>query len=56
MGSPPQPTTAQYAQLEGSGRLEMMGKPETVHLVNGAGVVKFNLPRRGVSLLVFDLN
>lgn len=54
MGSPQEPTPEQYAKLEAAGRLAALGPPETVRVANGAVLVKFNLPRQGVSLLVLD--
>jgi xylan 1,4-beta-xylosidase len=54
MGSPQDPTPEQYAKLEAAGRLAALGRPETVRVENGAVLVKFNLPRQGVSLLMLD--
>jgi xylan 1,4-beta-xylosidase len=54
MGSPQAPTPEQYAKLEAAGTLAALGRPETVRVENGAVLVKFNLPRQGVSLLVLD--
>ena len=54
MGSPQDPTPEQYAKLEAAGRLAALGRPETVRVENGAVLVKFNLPRQAVSLLVLD--
>jgi xylan 1,4-beta-xylosidase len=52
MGSPKEPTEAQYAQLEKAGQLESYGDPQTLTASNGAADLKFRLPRQGVSLLV----
>lgn len=51
MGSPQQPTPAQYAQLEAAGQLQMLGSPEWRVPVKGALDVAFPLPRQGVSLI-----
>jgi len=51
MGSPQQPTAAQYAQLEKAGQLAALGEAQTVRVNGGASTVKFKLPRQGVSLL-----
>jgi xylan 1,4-beta-xylosidase len=55
MGSPRQPTAAQYAQLEKSGQLTRIGRPERVPIQLGTATVRLGLPRQAVSLLVFDL-
>ena len=54
MGSPPHPTREQYAQLERAGALAELGGPEPVPVKEGRGVVRFSLPRQGVSLLVLE--
>jgi len=54
MGSPAQPTTAQYKQLERAGQLASLGAMETVSLKDGSARMRFNLPRQGVSLLVLE--
>jgi xylan 1,4-beta-xylosidase len=51
MGSPPQPTVAQYAQLEKAGILQPLGPPERLRVRNGEIHLTFALPRQGVSLL-----
>ncbi|HEX4946848.1 MAG TPA: beta-xylosidase [Blastocatellia bacterium] len=51
LGSPQQPTPAQYQQLERAGRLQMLGSPQRQQIVQGRMTVKFMLPRQGVSLL-----
>ena len=53
LGSPPQPTAEQYAQLERAGRLATFEPKKTVQAENGRLSVAFKLPRQGVSLLVF---
>jgi xylan 1,4-beta-xylosidase len=52
MGSPQNPTTEQYAQLEKAGRLAALDSPIIVHY-NGRVIFTFALPRQAVSLLVF---
>ena len=56
LGSPAQPSDAQYAQLKAAGELGVLGEPATpVELAHGAATVVFELPRSAVSLLVLDL-
>jgi len=54
MGSPLTPTVKQYAELEKAGQLAELGRPETIRFRNGRMVLKFNLPREAVSLLVIE--
>jgi xylan 1,4-beta-xylosidase len=54
MGSPPQPSAEQYAQLESAGRLAMLKPEETMNIKDGAVSIRFELPRQGVSLLVIE--
>ena len=56
IGSPPQPSPEQYAQLEKAGQLTSLGGPQTVRFENGGTTVRFKLPRQAVSLLVFERN
>ena len=51
VGSPQQPTSEQYAQLERAGHLAAMGAAEIVRVEAGKATVRFKLPRQGVSLL-----
>jgi xylan 1,4-beta-xylosidase len=51
MGSPQQPTPAQYAELEKSGQLKTIAAPATVQVRAGRVTVPFSLPRQGVSLV-----
>ena len=51
MGSPQQPTPAQYAQLEAAGQLQLLGSPEWRTPAKGALDLDFALPRQGVSLI-----
>jgi xylan 1,4-beta-xylosidase len=53
MGSPKEPTPRQFADLERAGQLETMGDPQTVAISSGAAKVQINMPRQGVSLMVF---
>ena len=55
MGSPAQPSAAQYAVLEKAGKLAALGAAREVAVENGRSVVRLNLPRQAVTLLVFDL-
>jgi xylan 1,4-beta-xylosidase len=51
VGSPQQPASEQYAQLERACQLAAMGAAETVRVEAGKATVRFKLPRQGVSLL-----
>ena len=55
MGSPQQPTTAEYARLEKSGKLAQLQAPVSVRVKDSAALLRFTLPRQGVSLLIVDL-
>lgn len=52
MGSPQNPTTAQIAQLEKAGGLQLLESPQKLRTRNNTLQVNFNLPRQGVSLIV----
>jgi xylan 1,4-beta-xylosidase len=54
MGSPAQPTAAQYGQLEKAGRLAAIGAPTTIDVAGGRASIDFTLPRQGVSLFVVE--
>ena len=51
LGSPQQPTPAQYKQLERAGQLQLLSAPQQQQATNGRVALKFSLPRQGVSLL-----
>ncbi|HEY5772727.1 MAG TPA: beta-xylosidase [Chitinophagaceae bacterium] len=51
MGSPQNPSTAQIAELEKAGQLQMLGSPQWVNIKNGISTIQFDLPRQGVSLI-----
>jgi xylan 1,4-beta-xylosidase len=51
IGSPQPPNSAQQAELEKAGRLEMLGAPTRVRPRNGGVALTFTLPRQGVSLV-----
>jgi xylan 1,4-beta-xylosidase len=53
MGSPQNPGADQYATLEKAGQLTAMSAPEKVVQANEL-ILKFELPRQAVSLLVLD--
>jgi xylan 1,4-beta-xylosidase len=50
MGSPQNPSAEQYARLERAGRLELLNSPERLQTSNGRIILRFKLPRQGVSL------
>jgi xylan 1,4-beta-xylosidase len=51
MGSPQSPTRAQYAQLEKVGQLQTLAPVSRITVTGGKAMVKFSLPRQGVSLV-----
>lgn len=53
MGSPQPPTPTQLAELKRAGELT---EAQRLNLVaeSGAGLIQFNLPRQGVTLLIFE--
>ncbi len=53
MGSPPQPTAEQTAQLEKAGQLAALGAAENIHVESAKTAVRLKLPRQAVSLLMF---
>jgi xylan 1,4-beta-xylosidase len=54
MGSPPNPSSKQYAELEKAGQLEMIADPDIITTKDGEAVIDFQLPGQGVSLLRFS--
>ncbi len=54
MGSPVAPNEKQHAQLEAASRLSTVADPSEADVVAGKATVRFELPRQGVSLLVFN--
>jgi xylan 1,4-beta-xylosidase len=54
MDSPQKPTPEQYKQLEAAGHLAALGAAQTIHVDRGEAALPFELPRRGVSLLVIE--
>jgi xylan 1,4-beta-xylosidase len=54
MGSPLPLSAEQFQQLENAGQLARLGPPEQMAVKAGRAAVKFNLPRQGVSLLLFN--
>ncbi|MBI2946639.1 MAG: beta-xylosidase [Verrucomicrobia bacterium] len=51
MGSPPQPSRDQYAQLEKAGQLAALNTADPIRVENGKATVLIKLPRQAVSLL-----
>ncbi|HEX5483927.1 MAG TPA: beta-xylosidase, partial [Terriglobia bacterium] len=51
MGSPQQPSPAEYAKVKAAGQLHLLGSPQWLRSENGAVKLKFALPRQGVSLV-----
>jgi len=51
MGSPQNPSPAQYRQLENAGQLQLLNSPVWIPIERGSAHLQFALPRQGVSLL-----
>jgi xylan 1,4-beta-xylosidase len=51
MGSPQNPSAAQYQQLEYAGQLQLLSSPAWTPIERGSAHLRFVLPRQGVSLL-----
>jgi xylan 1,4-beta-xylosidase len=51
MGSPQQPTTDQYAQLQSAGQLQLIGSPQWITLDKGQAQILIDLPAQGIALL-----
>jgi xylan 1,4-beta-xylosidase len=51
MGKPQQVTSEQFKELEATGQLQLYTSPEWKNVNDGTVVLKFNLPRQGVSLI-----
>ncbi len=54
MGAPQKPTPQQSAQLERAGQLAAMDATEVVRVKDAAATWRLTLPRRAVSLLIFE--
>jgi xylan 1,4-beta-xylosidase len=54
MGSPQQPSAAQYAELKRRDGLQLLGSPQWLELVRGQATLSSELPRQSVSLLRFE--
>jgi len=54
MGSPQAPTERQLRQLERAGQLQLIGSPEWRSATDSQLVMRFRLPRQGVSLLTLS--
>jgi xylan 1,4-beta-xylosidase len=51
MGSPQQPTTEQYAQLQAVDGLQLLTSPEWLDIVDGKLELQTELPRQSISLV-----
>ena len=51
MGSPQNPTSEQVKELEKSGQLEMLTKPEDIKIIGNQFTIEMQLPRQAVSLI-----
>jgi xylan 1,4-beta-xylosidase len=53
MGSPQQPSAAQYAELKRADGLQLLSSPQWLEVVHGQATLSTELPRQSVSLLRF---
>jgi xylan 1,4-beta-xylosidase len=51
MGSPQQPTSRQYTELQAAGQLQLLTSPRWLVVTNGQVEVATEMPREGISLL-----
>jgi xylan 1,4-beta-xylosidase len=51
IGSPQQPTTEQYAELQAAGQLQLLTSPEWMDVRDGSVAVTTEIPRQAISLL-----
>jgi xylan 1,4-beta-xylosidase len=51
LGSPQQPTTAQYSEMENAGQLQLLEAPRRIEVRNGIADLQFSLPAQALSLL-----
>ncbi|GGG63110.1 GH39 family glycosyl hydrolase [Edaphobacter dinghuensis] len=51
MGSPQEPTQAQYARLKEAGQLELLSSPKWLNVADGKVTIATELPRQATSLL-----
>jgi xylan 1,4-beta-xylosidase len=51
MGSPQNPSDAQYRELERAGQVQLLQSPAWIREDSGAAKLQFSLPRQGLSLL-----
>jgi xylan 1,4-beta-xylosidase len=54
MGSPKEPDSKQYAQLESASQLSKLNVSEQIEIMKGVGKLAFELPRQGVLLIVVE--
>jgi xylan 1,4-beta-xylosidase len=54
IGSPEAPTAEQYALLEKAGQLDALTDQEPIRITSGGAIIRFDLPRQAVSLVVLD--
>jgi xylan 1,4-beta-xylosidase len=54
MGSPAEPTRAQYAQLESASELATLPGPSSIDVMDGGSTIAVTLPRQAVSLLILE--
>ena len=55
IGAPIAPNDKQYAALEKAGKLAQLAATEKISIAAGTATLRFNLPRKGISLLVLEV-
>ena len=54
LGAPIAPSEKQYEQMRQAGQLALIGTPESVRFDQGKAIIKIQMPRQAVSLLVIE--
>ena len=54
MGSPQNPSPAQYAELKGKDGLQLLDSPRWIDVKDGAATVGTDMPHHAISLMVVD--
>jgi xylan 1,4-beta-xylosidase len=51
MGSPQQPSSEEFKELEKAGQLQLFESPTILKIEEKQAIINFSLPRQGVSLV-----
>jgi xylan 1,4-beta-xylosidase len=54
LGKPQTVSNEQYTQIEQAGQLELYTSPEWIDVENGETLLRFSIPRQGVSLIKLE--